>query len=216
MFLTAIGLVAILLLTIGFFGVRAALHQGSLFRRLQQGTLSLLCLGVGLLTGGLWLALRSFEAFARTTVVAQVQCKWVGPKEFDLTLTPVRGGLAGAVRTVRLRGDQWAVSGGIVKWHPWLTALGVPSYHKLTRISGRYAKTADEVAAAPTAVALSEEPDAVWWWLYRFDPWLPFVDATYGSAAFIYVNPTLIGEVSVAPSGYLIRQIRPTRANLSG
>ncbi len=167
-----------------------------------------LLLGVGGLCLALVMALRSFEAFSAATVIAQVRCRWTGPKAFELTWTPIRNGTPGQPQTVQLRGDQWAVSGGMVKWHPWLTALGLPSYHKPTRLSGRYATAAEEIASPPSAVALGQEPDRLWWWFYQLDPYLPFVEAVYGSTAFTYVNPAVPVDVAVSPSGYLVQRPR--------
>ena len=204
-----IGFIGILLLTVGAGVVLGIRHRQGMLAKLRHLLCGAVCLGVGALCVGLMLAVRSFEAFVKSTVVAEVRCQWVGPKTFDVTLVQVRAGVRQRPETFRLKGDQWAVSGGVVKWHPWLTALGIPSYHKLTRLSGRYATTSDEQANQPTAFDLNGGFDRYWLWFYQFDPWLPFVQATYGSSAFAYVNPTLRFEVYVTPSGYLIEHKRP-------
>ena len=167
------------------------------------GTVGLTLIGLVL---GLALALRAYRAFSGTTQVAEVRCRWTGPEAFDLTFAPVRDGRLGPPQTFHLRGAQWTVSGGIVKWHPWLTVCGLPSYQKLTRLSGRFATVAQETAAPPTAFALNGGDDPMWWWFYRADPWLPFVEATYGSAAFLPCDPSTVTDVLVSPSGYLLKR----------
>ncbi|MBI2884994.1 MAG: hypothetical protein HYY15_02350 [Candidatus Omnitrophica bacterium] len=179
-----------------------------LLAKLRGMLLGMLLMGVGGLSLGLGLALRSFEAFSTSTVIAQVRCRWTGPKAFELTWVPVTPDAPGQPLIVPLRGDQWAISGGVVKWHPWLTALGLPSYHRPTRLSGRYATASEEAALPPSAVAIGPEPGLVWWWFYQLDPYLPFVDAVYGSTAFAYVNPAVPVEVAVTPSGYLVQRAR--------
>lgn len=198
---TAVGAV---LLLVGGLLVRSAARRRGVLAKLYGMVVAALLLALGAAGLGLGLALHAFEAFAGSRVIAQVRCQWVGPKEFELWYAPVVDGRPESARTYRLKGDQWAISGGVVKWHPWLTALGVPSYHRPSRLSGRYADLAQELAHPASAVELSGEPDRLWWWLYQLDPWLPFVDAVYGSAAYTYVNPAMLFEIAVTPSGYLI------------
>jgi len=204
---------------IGVVGVVLGVGMIATLRR-ARGLLAILrrlVLGIGLAGFGgicvsLWLALQACQQFWRATVVAEVQCQWVGPKHFLLILTPRGGQRPPPAQTFSLRGDQWMISGHVVKWHPWLSALGVPSYHRLSRVSGRFADTAEETRQAPTAFALSGERDRVWQWFYRLDAVLPFVEAAYGSSAFLPVDPRASFEVLVSPAGYVIRRqpLQPT------
>lgn len=203
-----LALLGILTGLVGAWQLRLALVRPGLLVRLRRAVAGLVFGALAALSLGLVVALRSFEAFAASRPVARVQCRWVGERTFDLRWIALQDGSPQAPRTFRLNGDQWSVSGGIVKWHPWLTALGVPSYQKVTRISGRYASLQEEIAQPPTAVELNGGVDRWWKWLYRLDPYLPFVEAVYGSAAFLSVNPTLDAQVEATPSGYLIRQVR--------
>ena len=200
---TAVGAV---LLLVGGLLIRSAARRPGLLAKLYGLVVAALLLALGAAGLGLGAALQAFEAFAGSRVIAQVRCRWVGPNAFELRYTPIADGRPEPARTYRLTGDQWAISGGVVKWHPWLTALGVPSYHRPSRLSGRYAELAQELSHPATAVELAGEPDRLWWWLYRLDPWLPFVDAVYGSAAYTYVNPAMLCEIAVTPSGYLIER----------
>ena len=173
------------------------------------------CLGI-LLTALLGL-LHAFDAFSKETLVAQVTTRRLSPEEFELTYRPAarlgsdngRGGGASEMmtRTIRLRGDQWAVSGGIVKWHPWLTALGVNSYHKPMRLSGQFSRADQQRAHYPTVYPLAPEIDRFWEAFYWADPYLPFVEAVYGSSAYAYVEPQTVQEIYVTPSGYLIKRV---------
>lgn len=192
----------------GAWQLRLALCRPGLLLRLRRVIVGLVFGALAALSLGLAVALRSFEAFAGSRPVGRVSCRWVGENTFDLQWTALQDGRPQESRTFRLKGDQWSVSGGIVKWHPWLTALGVPSYQKVTRLSGRYASIQQETAQPPTAVELNGGVDRWWKWLYRLDPYLPFVEAVYGSAAFLSVNPALDSQVEATPSGYLIRHVR--------
>lgn len=203
MWLVGIGTLG-LVLGVGMIAtLRRARGWTAVLRRLVLG---IGVAGVGGICLSLWLALRGCEQFWRAAVVADVRCQWTGPKRFLLTLTPRRREQPPPAQTFSLRGDQWMLSGHVVKWHPWLTALGVPSYHRLSRVSGRFADTAEETRHVPTAFTLGGERDRVWEWFHRLDPVLPFVEAAYGSSAFLPVDPRASFEVLVSPAGYFIRR----------
>ena len=178
--------------------------------------------GVGALLTGLLLVLRLFHAFADETLIARVTTRPLSAEEFELTYVPLPAGsahqdaLAGEspdepITIVRLRGDQWVISGGIVKWHPWLTAMGLQSYQRPLRLSGQYSRLEEQRRQPPTVYPLAPGIDRLWEWLYRIDPYLPFIEAAYGSSASAYVEPRWVQEIYVTPSGYLIRRVRPPR-----
>lgn len=145
-----------------------------------------------------------FQAFAGETLVAVLSAKRISPEEFEVTYTPTHG--TNPLSSIRLRGDQWSISGGMIKWHPWLTALGVRSYHRPMRLSGQFSNVERQRANVPTVYALAPEVDRFWEAVYWIDPHLPFIEAVYGSAAYAYVEPGRVQEVYVTPSGYLIKR----------
>jgi len=204
--MTWLGVIGFFLLTMGISVSLGALRRRGLGAKIRGLVFSAIVLSLGLLCVGLTMALRSFEAFADSVKVSEVRCTWVGSKEFTLTYIPFRRGTPKAPKTFRLRGDQWSISGGIVKWHPWLTALGLPSYHKPVWISGQFSRLEQQRAHQPTVWPLAPAADRLWEALYWADPYLPFIEAVYGSSAYVYVEPSVIQEVYVTPSGYLIKR----------
>ena len=188
------------------FGMRALTRAGWLLR-LRRLLAALICAVLGLLCGSLLMLVHAFSSFAGEALVATVTTQRVAPKEFMLTYQLAQVPPE-AAQVFQLRGDQWAISGGIVKWHPWLTAVGLPSYHKPLRISGQFSHLDQQRAQPPTVDALAPGTDWFWEALYRADPYLPFVEAVYGSSAFVYVEPETVQEVYVTPSGYLIKRKR--------
>ena len=161
---------------------------------------------LGTLLGGALILLHCFQAFSGATLIARVSAQRLSPPDFELTYTPAGSGEP--IRHVRLAGDQWSISGGIVKWHPWLTALGLKSYHRPMRLSGQFSGLAQQRSHLPTVYALSPVADRFWEALYWADPYLPFVEAVYGSSAYVYVEPGAIQEVYITPSGYLIKRVQ--------
>ena len=163
----------------------------------------------GVLLGSILILLAFFHAFSGETLIARVTTRRLSPAEFELTY--VSAGAESPPRSFRLQGDQWALSGGIVKWHPWLTALGLRSYQKPMRLSGQFSNIEQQRAHLPTVYPLEPAIDRFWEALYWADPWLPFVEAVYGSSASVYMEPGAVQEVYVTPSGYLIKRV--TRAS---
>lgn len=182
-----------------------AIRGPGIFRRLNRLAVGALVLVIALLLSGGAVLLRAFQAFSGEELIARVRCHRVGPDSFELTYLPAAAPPSQA-RTVVLKGDQWAISGGIIKWHPWLTAAGVRSYHRPMRLAGQYVKLERQRAEPPTVESLSPGADLFWEALYAADPYLPFVEAVYGTAAYVYVEPGRVQEVYVTPSGYLIKR----------
>ena len=176
-------------------------------RKLQHLLFAAGCAGVGLLLGALLALGQAFQIFSGETLVARVTTSRVSPDEFELVYAPApRDGVSVPPLTVRLRGDQWSISGVVVKWHPGLTFLGVASYHRPTRLSGQFSDLQQQRAHFPTVYPLAPASGWLWTWLYWTDHYLPFVEAAYGSAAFVYVEPGTPQDVYVTPSGYLIKR----------
>jgi hypothetical protein len=192
------------------------LHAGlSVFRRRVgiTGRLRLLtnCALLGAaavaVTSGLIIA-RLFDAFAGETLVATVTTVAKGPSAFELEYLPAAsGGEAAQPLRIALQGDQWVISGGIIKWHRWLTALGLKSYHKPMRLAGQFSQFDRQQAAPSSVYALHRDADRVWEAFYWAAPRLPMVDAVYGSGAYVYAEPGVAHQVYVTHSGYMVKRV---------
>ena len=147
--------------------------------------------------------------------MAVVRCEAAPPttasQGFLIEITPVVKGLAGRPEKFPMVGDQWSVGGEILKWKPWLTFLGIKNLHKLTRLNSRYFLAKAEMNQPRAVYDLGGGTSASWKWLYRYGLHLPFVDAVYGNAAYVPVQPGGQWGVYVTFSGYLIRPIRGER-----
>ena len=160
--------------------------------------------------GLLW-GLRSYHVFTQEELVAVVRCEPAPPGSaagFLLWWTPVSQGNAGSAEKFLMRGDQWMIGGDFLKWHPWLNLLGVGNCHKLTRLNSRYLKAKAEATQSRSVYDLNGGTDLVWSGLYRVSRWLPFVEATYGNAAYIAAEPGTRWGVYATLSGYLIKPLR--------
>ena len=168
--------------------------------------LTFVCLAMALATGALAVAVRTYTTLTLEQPVATVRCARVpnDPWRIRLLYTPLSPSEA-STHTVELAGDQWMVSGDFLKWHPWLTVAGWRPVHKVTRLSGRFADTAQELTHPSTAVALNGGTDAWWLWLHRYGRSFPCVETVYGSAAYALAESGRTYTVYVTPSGYIVK-----------
>ena len=196
-------IITLLLWVLSLVSWWALLRTRGLLARLQRFAGALLTTGAALLVSTVLVMGRVAQAFSGATLIARVQTQPQSAATFDLRYTPVG---AGAPVTTTLAGNQWAISGGIIKWHPWLTAMGLRSYHQPRRLGGQWSDLERQRAQPPSVYPLAPDGDWVWELAYRLDPYLPFVEAVYGSSAYAYVAAGVTQEVYVTPSGYLIKR----------
>ena len=89
-------------------------------------------------------------------------------------------------RLLDLRGDEWQLDARVINWKPPATLLGLDPIYQLDRLSGRYSDIDDEMTAARTVHALSDEkPLDVWHVARNFPVLMPGVDAYYGTATYL-------------------------------
>lgn len=204
MWMKAMVVVALSLwLAAGWLLILAARRRGPI-RRLRRLLGACVCIAIGVALVSVGAVMHLFQVFSDETFVAEVSTRRLSPQVFELSYTPTK--IPVGTITVRMRGDQWAISGGIVKWHPWLAALGLKSYHKPIWVSGQFSKLEQQRSHLPTVYALTPEIDQFWETLYRADPYLPFIEAVYGSSAYAYADPGVTYDVYVTASGYMIRR----------
>ena len=165
---------------------------------------------VALAVFSLLLGLRSYQVFTHEELVAVVRCQ-VSPKgssyNFLLEFTPMADGVPGPSQKFPMRGDQWMIGGEFLKWHPWLNWVGFKNCHKLTRINSRYLKVEHERKLPRSAYELNGGTVPFWLFLYRYGRWIPFVEAVYGNAAYVMMEPGSQWGVYVASSGYLVKPL---------
>ena len=153
--------------------------------------------------------IQSYTAFTPRQLAAKVYCTPVdGAKdEMTLWLLTFESPTVGCLSHHRLRGQQWAVEGNILKWDDWLNFLGLHTRYKLTRVRGRYLRAEEEAGKPATAYSLIEnEEDPRWRWLYEYGARLPFVTAVYGNTVFTFPSETKIFRISITISGFMIEE----------
>jgi hypothetical protein len=209
-----------LALILAVFGlVLLALACQRLFRaRIIAGTgtglLGLVLLGAAGLLFVVTLNLHTYERLTHEEPVAELVFENRGPQRYRVTLTQMPGG---QTQMLVLAGDEWQLDARVLKWRGWANVLGLDAQYRLERISGRYRDLEQERRDTRTVYGLSENPGVDLWTLSQKHPkWLPFVDATYGSATYMPMADGARYKVSITQSGLIARPANPAAETASG
>jgi len=157
----------------------------------------------------LFALIQSYTAFTHRKQAATVYCIQIpdAKDEMVLELVTIESPTVGHLRQYRLRGQQWAIEGHILKWENWLNFLGLHTMYKLTHVRGRYLRAENEVSRPGTVYSLvSNEEDPRWRLLYEYGTRLPFVNAVYGNTVFTFPSAGKIFRIYVTTSGFMIEQ----------
>lgn len=199
--LIAIGAAALLLTIMqGQASIRHARARRGLRALLRFAWMTVFLL-IGLLAGGAGLALRGYRLMTRETQVATISARQITPQEFAVRADfPDGSHTSGA-----LLGDQWQLDARVIKWSPRAVLLGAQPLFRVERLSGRYRDTAQAQAAPPSIIALGGDSIIDLWQVKRhFPQWLPWIDADYGSAAYLPLLDGARYNVTINPLGGLI------------
>ena len=200
-FLGTLGLALLLALWAALAAVRR-LRQGeplkAVVRLLYAGVLGMFALALVAIAANL----RTYQRLTHEQAAATLTFRLVGERHYALELEQADGGF----RALDLRGDEWQLDARILKWTGFGVVLGLDTRFRLERVGGRYGDVALERDAPRTVHDLA--PPAAGFDLWAFaqgNPWLPFVDATYGSATYLPLADGARYTVSVSSSGLVAR-----------
>jgi hypothetical protein len=188
-----------------------ALSQGFAVRRHWRARRRLACAHRGawflvfvlltVLFAGSGLALRGYGLLSAEAAVATVHARQLGPQWFGVRVDFPDG----THRSADLRGDEWQLDARVIKWAPRAVALGAKPLFRVDRLSGRYRDAAQAQATLPSVAALNADSAVDLWQLkQRFPRWLPWLDADYGSAAFLPLVDGGNYSVTISPLGGLV------------
>jgi hypothetical protein len=134
------------------------------------------------LCAGLALAIRSYRLLSAEEAVATLTAHQLGPQQFAVQLDLPDG----SRRSAELRGDEWQLDAHVIKWTPRAVAMGAQPLYQLDRLASRYRDPTQAQTTPPSVVALNEDSIVDLWRLkQQFPRWLPWIDADYGSAAYL-------------------------------
>jgi hypothetical protein len=195
------GIVALLWsLVHAFAGVRHARARKP-FRATHRFAWMLVFLFLAFLGGGSALTLRGYRLLTREVDVATISARQIAPQQFAVRAEFPDGSHAGGA----LRGDEWQLDARVVKWKAAAVKLGAEPLYRVDRLSGRYRDAKQAQANSASLIELGGDSVIDLWQLkQRFPQWLPWVDADYGSAAYLPLVDGGRFSVSLSPLGGLV------------
>jgi len=161
-------------------------------------------LAAGLGAGFIAVTLAAYHRLSGEEQVAQVQFVRKGDKAYTAMFTYP----GPRIQVFDMKGDDWQVDARVLKWNGPANLLGFTTLYRMDRISGRYAKVEEEKTAPRTVYELSPADRIDTWELARkAKEWLPWVDAVYGSAAYLPMADSALYEVRISSTGLLARPL---------
>jgi hypothetical protein len=146
--------------------------------------------------------LYSYHRLAHEQDVATLHFRQLAPQHYVVDLAAADG----AGRRYQLRGDEWQLDARVLKWRGTASLLGLDARYRLERLSGRYRDLGRERRAARTVHALSDDQGIDLFALAReHSRWLPWLDAAFGSAAYLPMADGAEYRVSLTQSGLVAR-----------
>jgi len=193
------------LLVFGLFlligGVRRIWRRAPL-RGSLQGLTGLLLLALGALVIAIAMNLYTYQILVQEQPVAKVRFEALGPQYYRVYLLPE----SGSSRVLELRGDQWQIDARVLKWTGLANLFGMKTAYRLERLSGRYRDVQQERQAVRTVYQLDNDRGVDLWELVRkSERKLPWLDAVYGSAAYMPMVDKGQYQVTISSSGLVVR-----------
>lgn len=115
-------------------------------------------------------------------------------------------------RSVLLNGDEWQLDAQVLTWQGMATLFGLDANYRLHRISGRFLDIEKEQnnprsvysLVKKTAITENEKFD-LWLLANKYQQWLRWVDAAYGSAVFLPMTDGAKYSISITRTGLIAR-----------
>jgi hypothetical protein len=211
-FVVAVALCAL----VGALLAANALRHARRRRAVRSGVHSLLAVIFLLAAAAVWMigaSLRTYERLSHEQRAAEILLTRLGDRFFRATVTYPDH----SAQTFDLRGDEWQVDARVIKWQGLATLAGFDTAYRLERLSGRYADIASERSGPRSVYDLHAEARLDAWSLARrYKRYLPWVDALYGSAAFLPMADGALYEISVSQTGLLARPLNQAARDAVG
>jgi len=109
---------------------------------------------------------------------------------------------------LELKGDEWQIDARIIKWNGFATLLGLDTFFRLERLSGRYRDITQERSSVRNVYALSDDNGLdIWHFSKEYKNWLPWIDSVYGSATYLPMSDGASYLVTMSNSGLVARPV---------
>lgn len=182
-------------------GLRRSLRERRWFGAMLRLVLLAFFLGAGIGMALLSGALYHYLELGDGQRVATISLRQLEPQRYAARLeTP-----DGSHRSVELRGDEWQLDARVIRWELPALLAGAPTLYRLERLSGRYGDVKQELEATRSVHDLAADAFPDLWTLRRqFPRYLQFVDADYGSAAYLPMLDGARYDVTLGTRGGMV------------
>ena len=181
-------------------GIQRAWRRRVLMGSLE-GVVGLLLLAIAALMAAISINLYTYDRLTHESTIIEVRFQGVGPQHFLASMM-----FKDSTKILDLRGDEWQIDARVLKWRGMAILLGFNTLYRLDRLSGRYRDITQERTELHTVHSLSEEKGLDLWMIgRRCAPWIPWVDAVYGSATYMPMVDGASFTVSISSTGLLAR-----------
>jgi hypothetical protein len=195
----ACAMVGVIAVVTGLF----ALLRARPLRFISRALVGALLLCFGALALAVSFGTQGYRALLDEQPAGKVFVKKTAPQRFNARFVFPDGREA----TYEIAGDEIQVDAHILKWKPIANLIGLRTVYELDRISGRYRSVEQERSAARSVHALAPTRVVDLFDLrQRYIFLAPLLDAEYGSASYVPVDGDVELQVSVAPSGVVLRR----------
>jgi hypothetical protein len=166
-----------------------------------EGLVGLLLLAIAAFMAAISINLYTYDRLTHESKIAEISFQEIGPQHFGAVVTLKNKG-----EILNLRGDEWQIDARVLKWRGMAVLVGFDTLYRLDRLSGRYRDITQEETGPHTVYSLGEEQGLDLWLIARrYARWIPWVDAVYGSAAYMPMVDGARYTISVGSTGLLAR-----------
>lgn len=160
------------------------------------------CLLLAALLATIALNVYTYHRLTHEQKIAGLELVLVTPNQFEATLSEADG----ETRVFKLIGDEWILEARILKWHGLANLLGLDTLYRLDRLGGRFQDIELERVGPRTVYALSANAGLdLWKAAQEHQQWLPWVDASYGSATYLPMADNARFDILATQSGLIAR-----------
>lgn len=181
----------------------ARLRHRRLFSAGGRCLCSLTLLALGLAVAALGLNMHTYQRLTHEREVAEIEFSQIAPQSYRARIHYPD---SGRYEELDLQGDAWQIDARMLKWQGPAILAGLDSRYRLERISGRYDDIEAERGRPRSVHQLSNNPGLDLWSLSRrYQDWLPWLDAHYGSATYVPMRDGAVYRISVSQTGLIAR-----------
>lgn len=168
-----------------------------------HGLCSACLLAIALALTAIGFNLHTYQRLTHEQDVAEIRFQQLGPNLYNASIYyPEQN----RYQEFQLYGDAWQIDARVLKWQGPALLAGLDAGYRLERISGRYDDIEQERNKRRSVYALSDNPGMDLWSLARrYERWLPWLDARYGSATYLPMRDDARYNISLTQTGLIAR-----------